>query len=92
MADRRRVRVRVHGRVQGVFFRVTCAREARGRGVSGWVRNRADGDVDAVFEGAPGEVDAMLAWCRAGPAGAVVIAVETTEEPPGGDERFEIVG
>jgi acylphosphatase len=83
-------RVVIGGRVQGVFFRETCRREAAGRGVAGWVRNRPDGRVDAVFEGPEEAVDAMVAWCRHGPRGAAVVAVEVTSEPPQGLQGFRI--
>jgi acylphosphatase len=70
----------IHGRVQGVFFRDTTRRQAVSRGVAGWVRNRPDGAVEAVFEGDPGAVEAMLAFCREGPRGASVDRVEVSEE------------
>jgi acylphosphatase len=73
-------KVRAHavisGRVQGVFFRVETQRAAEGFGVLGWVRNRRDGTVEAVFEGAQQAVDAVLAWCQEGPNLAVVKHVE----------------
>ena len=87
-----RRRVRVWGSVQGVFFRATCAREASRRGVAGWVRNVADGSVEAVFEGEPDAVAAMTVWCRRGPDGARVDGVEAADEPPEGADGFEIVG
>ena len=87
-----RVHVVVTGRVQGVFFRVTCAREARARGVAGWVRNREDGAVEAVFEGDPGPVGELVTWCRTGPGGADVTRVEVRTEAPQGVAGFEIVG
>jgi acylphosphatase len=78
--------------VQGVFFRATCAREASRRGVTGWVRNVADGSVEAVFEGEADAVEAMTAWCRRGPDGARVDGVEAANEPPQGLQGFEISG
>ena len=87
-----RVHVVVTGRVQGVFFRVTCAREARARGVAGWVRNREDGAVEAVFEGDPGPVGELVTWCRTGPGGADVTRIEVRTEAPQGVAGFEIVG
>jgi acylphosphatase len=87
-----RRRVRVWGAVQGVFFRATCAREASRRGLAGWVRNVADGSVEAVFEGEPDAVEAMTGWCRRGPDGARVDAVEAADEPPQGLEDFRITG
>jgi acylphosphatase len=82
--------VLVAGRVQGVFFRDTCRREAVARGVAGWVRNRTDGRVEAVFEGSAPDVTAMVAWCRAGPPGAKVEEVEVTTEPVQGEPTFRI--
>ncbi|WP_329376539.1 acylphosphatase [Streptomyces sp. NBC_01351] len=76
-----RKRVIVSGVVQGVFFRDTCRREALAHGVSGWVRNLPDGDVEALFEGGEDAVEAMVRWSRTGPAAAVVRAVEVHEEP-----------
>jgi acylphosphatase len=89
VADQRR-RVVVHGRVQGVFFRDSTAREARARGVAGWVRNRDDGTVEAVFEGAPEAVEALVAWARGGPARAEVERAEVSEEPPEGLRGFDV--
>lgn len=75
-----RRRVIVHGRVQGVFFRGSTQDRARAEGVHGWVRNRADGSVEAVFEGAPEAVAALVDFCRAGPRWAQVERVEVFEE------------
>ncbi len=83
-------RVVVSGRVQGVFFRDTCRREARSAGVSGWVRNRPDGRVEAVFEGPPTAVEALVAWCREGPPQAVVEGVEIFEADLSGAEGFRL--
>jgi acylphosphatase len=85
-----RRRVRVEGRVQGVFFRDSCARQARSMGVSGFVQNRGDGTVEAVFEGAPDAVDRMVAWCHHGPPRAVVTAVRAEAEPVVGDRWFAV--
>jgi acylphosphatase len=82
MSEPIRRRVVVHGYVQGVFFRDTTRREAQRLGVTGWVANRRDGAVEAVFEGAPEDVEAMVELSRRGPRGAAVERVETTEEPP----------
>ena len=87
-----RSRVLVDGRVQGVFFRATCAREAARRDVRGWVRNTLDGRVEAVFEGPEAAVAAMVAWSRQGPPGAVVEGVEVRSEPPEGLDGFRIIG
>jgi acylphosphatase len=85
-----RVRVVVSGRVQGVFFRDSCRERARAEGVGGWVKNCADGSVEAEFEGPRPAVDRLIAWCRTGPARAHVDAVEHTEIPAIGDRRFRI--
>jgi acylphosphatase len=82
----------VHGRVQGVFFRDTTRRMAEARGVAGWVRNREDGAVEAVFEGPPDAVASMVAFSRQGPRGAVVGRVDVVEEPPEGASGFRVVG
>lgn len=76
-AGRKAVRVRLHGRVQGVFFRAWTTEEANRRGLSGWVRNRADGTVEAVFSGPAERVDDMIAACHEGPPHAAVSRVET---------------
>jgi acylphosphatase len=88
----KRSHVVVTGRVQGVFYRATCAESARRRGLGGWVRNLPDGRVEAVFEGPDADVDAMVAWCRRGPELAHVDAVEVTSEPLAGERDFAISG
>ncbi len=72
-----RVRVVVSGRVQGVWYRGWQVDEAQDRGLDGWVRNRRDGSVEAVFQGTPEVVAEMIAACREGPPMARVAAVET---------------
>ena len=84
-----RRRVVVRGRVQGVFFRASCAQEAADHHVAGWVSNEPDGSVAAVFEGEPDDVAAMVDWCRAGPPSAVVESVDVTDEEPQGEHGFE---
>ena len=84
-----RCRVIVSGRVQGVWFRQSCRAEAVANGVAGWVRNRADGRVEAVFEGADAAVTRMVAWCREGPPRAEVVDVDVSEEPVEGLVGFE---
>jgi len=76
--------------VQGVFFRDSCARQARAAGVGGWVRNRADGTVEAWFEGPPEAVEAMVGWCRNGPPHAQVDRVHVVADSPAGLESFRI--
>lgn len=90
MSDAVRRRVVVHGHVQGVFFRDSCRREAMSRGVAGWVTNRPDGAVEAVFEGDAGAVRALVDWCRRGPRGADVESVEDTTEEPEGLSGFDV--
>ena len=85
-----RRRVVVHGRVQGVFFRDSTRSRAGELGVAGWVRNRADGAVEAVFEGPPDAVAAMVDWSRQGPRSANVAKVEVNLESPEGLSRFEV--
>lgn len=80
----------VHGRVQGVGFRYSVERAARARGVAGWVRNRPDGSVEAVFEGDADAVDALLRLAGEGPRGAAVERVEVGDQVPEGLSGFEI--
>jgi acylphosphatase len=90
MSERVRSRVVVHGHVQGVFFRDSCRREAGSRGVVGWVANRPDGAVEAVFEGEPEAVRMLVEWCRSGPRSADVSSLDERSEEPQGVSGFEI--
>jgi acylphosphatase len=90
MADVVRRRVVVHGDVQGVFFRDTARQRASSAGVAGWVTNRSDGAVEAVFEGDPDAVERLVKFCREGPRGASVENVESSEEQPEGLSGFEV--
>lgn len=85
MPDLLRLRLRITGRVQGVWYRGATEREATRLGVHGWVRNRPDGSVEALVEGAPAAVRALIAWCRTGPPGARVAEIAETSEPANGD-------
>lgn len=85
-----RARVFVSGKVQGVFYRDTTKKEADKRGVRGWVRNRKDGRVEAVFEGEAAAVDAMVAWCRIGSPLSRPTFVDRKDEPEEGLLGFEI--
>jgi acylphosphatase len=80
----------VTGSVQGVWFRDSCQNLARRAGVAGWVRNRLDGSVEAIFEGEADAVDALVAWCHEGPERARVEAVTVTDEPVEGAAGFWI--
>jgi acylphosphatase len=80
----------VRGLVQGVFFRDSARRLAQRHGVSGWVANRADGAVEAVFEGEADAVERLVAFSRKGPRGAEVKSVEVTEEEPEGLSGFAV--
>jgi acylphosphatase len=76
--------------VQGVFFRDSTRRRADSLGVAGWVRNRPDGAVEAVFEGEPEQVEAMVRFAGEGPAGAAVEDLEVGEEEPEGIQGFSV--
>ncbi|HEX4324399.1 MAG TPA: acylphosphatase [Gaiellaceae bacterium] len=82
--------VLVYGFVQGVGFRFAVEREARSRGLSGWVRNRPDGTVEAVFEGEPEDVASLVDFCRRGPRGADVERVDVAAESPEGLAGFQV--
>jgi acylphosphatase len=85
-----RKRVVVHGRVQGVFFRDSARQRAEAAGVAGWVANRPDGTVEAVFEGDDDAVEALVRWMHEGPRGADVERVEVTGEEPEGLTGFDV--
>ena len=80
----------VGGRVQGVFYRATCARLARDAGLTGHVRNLPDGRVEAAFEGPEADVGRLVEWCRIGPEMARVDEVEIVAEQPRGDREFRV--
>jgi len=88
--DTVRRHVHVAGRVQNVWFRDACRREAERLGVAGWVQNLTDGRVEAVFEGSPDAVVAMVGWCREGPPRAQVTGVIEREEMVAGERGFAI--
>jgi acylphosphatase len=85
-----RVRVRISGRVQGVFFRAEARSRAESLGLAGWVRNAADGSVEAAFEGDEARLRSMVDWCRRGPSGARVDNVEVETEEPTGETGFRV--
>lgn len=82
--------VRIDGRVQGVFFRGSCQREADRLGVTGWATNEPDGSVVVWAEGSPEAVAALVAWCRRGPARAQVLSVDQERREPRGETRFRV--
>ena len=83
-------RVHVSGRVHGVFFRAWTRDEARSIGVSGWVRNCADGSVEAHAEGGEAEVDELVRRMRHGPAHARVTDLKVSEAPAENCRGFEV--
>jgi acylphosphatase len=86
----RRVRVLVSGRVQGVFFRASCAERVAALGLSGWIRNVANGDVEAVFEGTDAAVEQIVRWCRQGPPLARVDRIDVVDESPTNESGFRV--
>lgn len=90
MAEAIRRRVVVHGRVQGVFFRDSTSKRAREAGVAGWVTNRDDGAVEAVFEGDPEAVQRLVRFAREGPSHADVDRVDVDEGEPEGLDGFSV--
>lgn len=86
-----RRRVVVHGRVQGVWFRESTRLAADRLRVTGWVRNRPDGTVEAVLEGDDDAVERVLDVCRLGPPGSRVDRVDVVPEQPEGLARFRVL-
>jgi acylphosphatase len=86
-----RAHLQVSGRVQGVYFRASAAREAVRLGLTGWVRNLPDGSVEAVAEGQQPALEAFAAWCASGPPAAQVVSVDTRWSAATGEFRaFEV--
>jgi acylphosphatase len=85
-----RVHAVVSGRVQGVWYRESCRREAERLGVGGWVRNRPDGRVEIEAEGPRSAVDALLTWATHGPPRAIVDRVAMDDRAPQGESRFRV--
>ena len=92
MSDYKRLEARIHGVVQGVWFRASTRDQAnRLGGLTGWVRNRVDGSVELVAEGPEETLQRLLAWCRQGPPGASVDEIQTTwSEPRGEFSQFRV--
>ncbi len=84
-SGQRRVRIRISGRVQGVFFRAYTQEEALKLGLAGWVRNLPDGSVEAMVEGDAARVERMIAWCNSGSPQSAVSHVQVQEEQPSGE-------
>ncbi|HEY8887098.1 MAG TPA: acylphosphatase [Gallionella sp.] len=85
------LRLAIHGRVQGVFFRDSMRREAQRLGIAGWVRNRTDGSVEAAVQGEPAAMDAIVRWSYHGPQHARVERV-VIEPDDGSYNSFEVIG
>jgi acylphosphatase len=88
--DNIRLRLLISGRVQGVWYRGSMQQEAKRLGVIGWVKNMADGRVEAVVEGPKAAVERLVRWCEKGPPHAHVAYVRTVEEPPEGGKSFDV--
>lgn len=84
------VSIIISGRVQGVFFRASTRKKAEMLGLVGWVRNNADGTVEAVFEGPSDSVGEIIDWCRTGSPDSEVTDVVVKEIAPEGFTSFEI--
>ena len=92
MDDIRRVQLKIHGRVQGVFYRSNARTTATRIGLSGWVRNCPDGTVEATAQGTQHDLDELIAWCRQGPPAARVERVEVASVPvePDSPDGFSV--
>jgi acylphosphatase len=88
--DTVRRHVTISGEVQGVFFRETARRKATEAGVAGWITNRSDGRVEAVFEGPAEAVDGLVEFCRHGPTAATVEDVDVQTEEPESLSGFDV--
>lgn len=88
--DVTRLRVVASGQVQGVWYRQSCRDVAEAAGVRGWVRNNADGTVEAALEGETGAVEQVVAWMRTGPPLAAVDDVQVHQETPTGETSFTV--
>ena len=89
--SRTAVHVIVEGRVQGVGFRAFVEREAKSRGLAGWVRNRRDGSVEAVFAGEAEDVESMIAACHRGPRLSLVRGLRQAPHPAGEWKDFAVL-
>lgn len=91
MAERTQIHVLINGRVQGVGFRAWIEQRAIDLGLTGWVRNRSDGSVEAVFQGEPERVGEMLEACKSGPRHAQVTSVELLGDGVDPHDRFVVL-
>ena len=89
MSERVARRLVIRGTVQGVWFRESMRIEADRMGITGWVRNRLDGSVEALVEGAPDAIEAIVRWAHRGPEAALVTSVEQAAANPENLARFE---
>jgi len=90
--EKARVHLKIHGRVQGVFFRDSTRQKANSLGATGWVKNRNDGSVEAVAEGERETLEEFVQWCRQGPPSARVTEVEEDwQEPTGEFTKFSVI-
>ncbi|THE63703.1 acylphosphatase [Salinadaptatus halalkaliphilus] len=90
MTDRTRAHIFVSGTVQGVYYRANTRDTAREKGVDGWVKNLADGRVEAIFEGPEPAVESMIEWCHTGSPAADVNDIDIEYETPQAEDGFEI--
>lgn len=90
--SKRRVRLEIYGVVQGVFFRASTRDRARQLGLTGWVRNRGDGSVEALVEGKSDDIGRLIDWANQGPPQAKVDRVDVEEQEFVGEfERFDVM-
>ena len=85
--ERARVHLIIRGRVQGVYYRASMLQEARKLGLKGWVRNCADGSVEAIAEGRRDQLEKLISWCWQGPPGAAVAGIDPQWHPAQNSER-----
>jgi acylphosphatase len=85
------IKIRVHGKVQGVFYRKSTAEKAASLGLVGWVKNNSDGTVEMLVQGLENQVTKMVEWCWEGPKNAVVSMVEQQEVSPENTADFKVI-
>lgn len=87
----KRVSIKVHGKVQGVFYRANTEKVARKIGVTGFVQNEPDGSVYIEAQGSEQQLEELIDWCKRGPERAVVEKVETSGMPTQAEEKFRLI-